>query len=71
MLGMQDEAEKGFHPYKFTDIAYVGNMTSKKFFDLDNVSESEHEKFKTWCTEKQKYILFQQCGCFEEMLVEN
>ena len=31
MLGMEDEAEKGFHPYKFTDISYVGNMISETF----------------------------------------
>ena len=60
---MQDEAEKGFHSYKFTDISYVGNMISKTFFDLDNMSETECKKIKTWYAEKQKHIY-----CFEQEL---
>ena len=63
MLGMQDEAEKGFHPYKFMDILYVGNVISETFFNLDNMSETERKKFKAWYAEKQKYIY-----CFQQEL---
>ena len=54
MLGMQNEEEKGFHPYKFTDISYIGPMIPEHFFDLENMNETEHEKFKIWYTEKKK-----------------
>ena len=62
MLGMQDEEEKGFHPYKFR------NMIPEDFFDLENMKETECQKFKTWYAEKQKQIynfeqeLFKYCS---------
>ena len=54
MLGMQDKEEKGFHPYKFTNISYVGAMIPEHFFDLDNMNKTERQK------EKQIYYFEQE-----------
>ena len=53
MLGMHDK-EKGFHPYKFTDISYVGTMIPEHFFDLENMKETDHQKLKKMVCRKTK-----------------
>ena len=39
MLGLELECEKGFHPYYFYDLNYVGEIVDKKYFDFSNVNE--------------------------------
>ena len=49
MLGLQNKVSKGFHPYKFTDIDYVGDMISKNFFNT---------KYKWLSTRKVGMLVF-------------
>ena len=40
-----DNIVKGYHPYKFFDLMYRGNMIDKKYFDI---SENDKNDFNTW-----------------------
>lgn len=45
-LGIKD-LRKGFHPYSFTDLNYVGPMICEQYFDLRSEKKGL-EEFKTW-----------------------
>lgn len=44
-MGLDDEVKKGYHPYLFTDINYVGAIVNWKFFDLSSMNKKIREKF--------------------------
>lgn len=46
-LGIKDAA-KGYHPYRFTDLTYVGEMISTDYFDLAAEGSDERKKFDEW-----------------------
>ena len=45
---------KGYHPYHFTDLNYVGPMVGLEYFDLANESIDERKKFVLWYAEQEK-----------------
>ena len=45
---------KGYHPYFFYDLNYVGELIDKKYFDVDNMSEEKKNDFEKWYLEKSK-----------------
>ena len=51
-LGLKD-LTKGFHPYHFTDLTYVGPMIGLEYFDPPPEGTVARETFDTWY-EKQK-----------------
>jgi hypothetical protein len=51
-LGLKD-LTKGFHPYHFTDLTYVGPMIGLEYFDPPSEGTLARETFDTWY-EKQK-----------------
>ena len=52
-MGISDLC-KGFHPYFFYDLNYVGEMIDEKFFDTKNMDEKTKDEFKKWYDEKSK-----------------
>jgi G:T-mismatch repair DNA endonuclease (very short patch repair protein) len=52
-MGIPDLA-KGYHPYYFTDLNYVGPMVGLEYFDLSNNGIDERKKFDRWYAEQQK-----------------
>ena len=55
-LGVED-LTKGYHPYRFTDLNYVGPMISLDYFDMP-VEKPEKDLFDLWYSEqcKKPYI---------------
>ena len=50
-MGIPD-LTKGYHPYYFTDLNYIGPMVGLEYFDLSAVES--REKFDQWYAEQQK-----------------
>ncbi|CAB3978337.1 DNA polymerase [Paramuricea clavata] len=51
-LGIENVA-KGFHPYLFTDLNYVGEMVGLEYFDLPLEGSKERETFDHWYKQQQ------------------
>ncbi|CAB3996212.1 DNA polymerase [Paramuricea clavata] len=52
---------KGFHPYLFYDLNYVGPMVGLEYFDLPAEGSKERSKFDTWYNEqKEKTYVFKE-----------
>ena len=47
-MGLENNIENGFHPYRFTDINYVGEIVDWKYFDVERMDENTKEKFEKW-----------------------
>ena len=47
-MGLGENVEKGYHPYRFTDINYVGEIVNKCYFDIERMNENERRKFDEW-----------------------
>ena len=47
------ECEKGFHPYFFFDLNYVGPIVDKKYFDISCMDNDERMKFQEWYESKR------------------
>jgi hypothetical protein len=45
-MGIKDTA-KGFHPYHFTDLNYIGPMIGLEYFDPPPEGSKQREKFNT------------------------
>ena len=59
-LGIPDLA-KGFHPYYFYDLTYVGPMVGLEYFDLPSEGTKEREKFDVWYNaQKEKIYNFKE-----------
>ena len=56
-MGLGSNIEKGFHPYRFTDINYVGEIVDRKYFDVERMDENTKEKFEKWYS-SQKGTLY-------------
>ncbi|CAB3977264.1 DNA polymerase [Paramuricea clavata] len=51
-LGIEN-ATKGFHPYLFTDLNYVGEMVGLEYFELPAEGSEERKTFDRWYREQQ------------------
>ncbi|CAB3977900.1 DNA polymerase [Paramuricea clavata] len=51
-LGIPD-VTKGYHPYLFTDLNYVGEMVGLEYFDLAPEGSEERKAFDKWYKEQQ------------------
>jgi hypothetical protein len=59
-LGIKDVA-KGFHPYLFTDLNYVGPMIALEYFDLPLEGSKERKAFDKWYQQqKSKTYVFRE-----------
>ncbi|CAB3987888.1 DNA polymerase [Paramuricea clavata] len=59
-LGIKD-ITKGFHPYLFTDLNYVGPMIGLEYFELPPKGSEERGKFDKWYEEqKNKTYVFRE-----------
>ena len=47
-MGLGENVEKGYHPYRFTDINYVGKIVDRVYFDTERMNENERKKFNDW-----------------------
>ena len=57
-LGIKD-VTKGFHPYLFTDLNYVGPMVGLEYFEPPPEGSKERNKFDKWYEEqKSKTYVF-------------
>ena len=57
-LGIKD-LTKGYHPYHFTDLNYVGPMVGLEYFDPPAEGSKERDKFNEWYnTQKSKTYVF-------------
>lgn len=45
MLGLEENMSKGYFPYEFTNLNYVGPIPPKEMFKIDKFDENELEKF--------------------------
>jgi hypothetical protein len=52
-MGIPD-LTKGYHPYYFTDLNYIGPMVGLEYFDLSAVES--REKFDQWCRTTKKNL---------------
>jgi hypothetical protein len=52
-MGIPDLA-KGYHPYHFTDLNYVGPMIGIQYFDPPSEGTKDRKKFDKWYAEQQK-----------------
>jgi hypothetical protein len=65
---------KGYHPYHFTDLNYIGDMVGLEYFDLVDQSVSERNIFDQWYTEQQKKLyvfreaIYYYCGMDVDIL---
>ena len=55
MLDLGTHVKKGYYPYDFTDLNYVGPIPNKKCFEISKFDKEELEKFEKWYDEKAKY----------------
>ena len=53
ILNIDVECEKGFHPYFFFDLNYVGPIVDKKYFDISCMDNDERMKFQEWYESKR------------------
>ena len=60
-----DNVEKGYHPYLFTDIDYVGDIVSHDYFDLKSLRDSI-----VLGKERLTLLLWNGCKYFEKMCCE-
>ncbi|CAB3980304.1 DNA polymerase [Paramuricea clavata] len=51
-LGLKN-VTKGYHPYLFTDLNYVGNMVGLEYFELPTEGSDEREAFDKWYRQQQ------------------
>lgn len=59
-LGIKEWA-KGYHPYHFTDLNYVGPMIGLEYFDLPAEGSKERNKFDEWYNvQKTKMYVFRE-----------
>ena len=72
-MGIPD-LTKGYHPYHFTDLNYIGSMVGLEYFDLSNQSVSERNLFDRWYEQQQKKIyvfreaIYYYCGMDVDIL---
>ena len=52
ILNIDVECEKGFHPYFFSNLNYVGPIVNKKYSDISCMDEDERVKFEEWYESK-------------------
>ena len=45
---------KGYHPYHFTDLNYMGPMVGFQYFDPPSEATKDRDKFDLWYAEQQK-----------------
>ena len=53
ILNIDVECEKGFQPYFFSDLYYVGPVVEKKYFDISCMDDDERVKFEEWYESKR------------------
>ena len=53
ILNIDLGCEKGFHPYFFSDLNYVGPIVNKKYFDISCMDDDERVKFEEWYESKR------------------
>ncbi|CAB3979926.1 DNA polymerase [Paramuricea clavata] len=59
-LGIQD-LTKGYHPYHFTNLDYVGPMVGLEYFDPPPEGTKERDKFDSWYNvQKTKTYVFRE-----------
>ncbi|CAB3976760.1 DNA polymerase [Paramuricea clavata] len=51
-LGLEN-VTKGYHPYLFTDLNYVGDMVGLEYFELPTEGSKEREAFDKWYRQQQ------------------
>ena len=40
-MGLGENVEKGFHPYRYTNVDYMGNIVDKKYFDVEGMNRDK------------------------------
>ena len=72
----EHDLEKGFHPYLFTDLDYVGDIVDKRFFDMSSMHDETLARFEKWYDgwNGKEYIfkdqLYQYCKMNVQILRE-
>ncbi|CAB3980640.1 DNA polymerase [Paramuricea clavata] len=56
-LGIENMA-KGYHPYLFTDLNYVGDMVGLEYFELPPEGSKERKAFDKWYKQQQSKRMF-------------